>query len=131
MKRRRVAVGDVIEMVMPEVRTSGLMMKIGGEVRTVRVLDGRVQILDPEGKEPWIRYEPPFHLVDVEEDLLGLWVEPVPRQLVRVFRYGEPVSVPMTHAVHAVRWLETYTPWEAVRCLSDEDYEIVDIKGRS
>lgn len=131
MKRRRVAVGDVIEMVMPEVRTSGLMMKIGGEVRTVRVLDGRVQILDLDGETPWSYYEPPFSLVEIEEDLLGLWVEPVPARLVQVHRYGAPVSVPMTHGVHAVRWLEVFTPFDAVRALRDEGYEIVDIKRRS
>lgn len=115
-------------MVMPEVRASGLMMKIGGEVRAVRVLDGRVQILDLDGETPWIGYEPPFSLVGIEEDLLGVWVESVPAQLVQVYRHGEPVSVPMTHGVHAVRWLEIFTPFDAVRALRSEGYEIVDIR---
>ena len=132
VRRRRVAVGETVELVLPEVRTSGLMMKIGGEVRAVRVLDGRVQILDADGEKPWIRYEPPFELVGIHADLLGgLWVDLVPRRLVRVFRHSEPVSAPMTHAVHAVRWLELYTPFDAVRALRDEGYEIVDIKHRS
>lgn len=130
MKRRRVAVGETIEMVMPEVRSSGLMMKIGGEVHTVRVLDGYVRILNPDGT-PWIRYDPPHELVGIDVDLMGgLWVDPVPRRLVRVFRHGEPVSVPMTHAVHAVRWLELRTPFEAVRALRDEGYEIAEIRRR-
>lgn len=130
MKRRRVTVGETIELVLPEVRTSGLMMKLGGEVRVVRVLDDRVQILEPDGKTFALVYEPPYDLVGIRCDRLGLWVEPVPERLVRVFRHGTPVSVPMTHAVHAVRWLEQYTPWSAVRCLRDEGYEIVDIKRR-
>jgi hypothetical protein len=127
MKRLRVAMGETVEMVMPEVRTSGLMMKIGGEVRLVRVLDGRVQILEPDGVTAALRYEPPFDLVGIHTDRLGLWVEPVPSRLVQVFRHGKPVSVPMTHAVHAVRWLEDHTPFDAVRALRDEGYEIVDI----
>lgn len=130
MKRRRVAVGDVIEMVMSEAKSTGLMAAIGGEVRTVRVLDGHVLILNPDGT-PWIRYEPSHELVGIDTDLLGgLWVDQVPRQLVRVFRHGAPVSVPMTRAVHAVRWLEHCTPFDPVRALRDEGYEIVDIKRR-
>ncbi|ANZ35213.1 hypothetical protein BBK82_03145 [Lentzea guizhouensis] len=124
--------GDTIEMALPEVRSSGLLMKIGGEVRTVRVLDGRVQILEPDGVTAALKYDPPFELVGIEADLLGgLWVDPVPqRGLVRVFRHGKAASVPMTHAVHAVRWLESHTPFDAVRALRDEGYEIVDIRGR-
>lgn len=130
MKRRCVAVGDVIELVMPEVRTSGLMMKIGGEVRAVRVLDGHVEILDDTG-QPWIRYQPSFELVGIDVDLLGgLWVDPVPSRLVQVFRHGKPVSVPMTHAVHAVRWLEDRTTFDPIRALRDEGYQIGDIGRR-
>lgn len=130
VKRCRVAVGDVVDLVMPEVRTSGLMMRIGGEVRSVRVLDGHVEILDEDG-QPWIRYRPPFDLVGIDVDLLGgLWVDPVPAGLVQVFRHGKPVSVPMTHAVHAVRWLDDRTTFDPVRALRDEGYEIVNIKHR-
>lgn len=131
MKRRRVAVGDVVELVMPEARTNGLMMRIGGEVRTVRVLNGRVQILEPDGVTAALRYEPPFKLVGIEEDLFGLSIEPIPTRLTRVFRYGIAVSVPMTHPVHAVRWIEDHTPFDAVRALASEGYEIVNIKHRN
>ncbi len=132
MKRRRVAVGETVELALPQVRSSGLLMKIGGEVRTVRVLDGRVQILEPDGITAALKYDPPFELVGIDADLLGgLWADPVPWRLVQVFRHGQAVSVPMTHSEHAKRWLELHTPFDADRAQSDEGYEIVDIKRRS
>lgn len=128
--RRRVAVGDTIRLALAETRASPLMEAIGGEVRNVRILDGRVQILEADGVTFALRYEPPFDVVGVHRDRRGLWVEPIPAHLTQVFRHGKPVSVPMTRAVHAVRWLENHTPWTAVRCLADEGYEILDIKNR-
>jgi len=130
MKRRRVAVGETIELALPEVLSSGLMRKIGGEVRMVRVLGDRAQILEPDGETDALIYHPPLALVGIHTDRLGLWAEPIPRELVRVFRYDAPVSVPLTHAVHAVRWLDNHTPFDAVRALASEGYEIGHIRRR-
>lgn len=125
-KRRRVAVGETIYIALPEVMSSGLMRQIGGEVRPVRVLEDRVQILEADGTFALV-CEPPFELVGIRRDRLGLYVDPIPERLVQVFRYGAPVSVPMTHGVHMVRWLDNRTPFGAIRALRDEGYEMVDI----
>lgn len=130
MGRRRVAVGDTIKLALPEVGTSGLMMRIGGEVRTVRILAGHVQILEPDGVTAALKYYPPFEVAGVKTDRLGLWVEPVPMWLTQVFRYGAAVSVPMTHAVHAVRWLEGRTSFDPAHALRCEGYEIREIRYR-
>ncbi|KOV84791.1 hypothetical protein [Nocardia sp. NRRL S-836] len=134
VKRRRVAVGQTVEMVLSTdlEHKQPLVAKICGEVRRLRILDGCVELLRPndflfEGEDldrPWISFKPPYEYVGIYKDRRGLWVKPTPRWLVQVERYGKPVSVPMLPGSFAVRWLETYTPWYAERCLRSEGYSI-------
>ena len=129
MTRRRIAVGQEIQMAFAETDATGFMVRIGGEVRTVRVLDGSVQILDED--LAGITYRPLFEHVGIHRDRRGLYVEPAPRLLTVVLRHGKRVSVPMTRDIHAIRWLESRTPWYAERCLAREGYEIGHITNRS
>lgn len=132
VRRRRVAVGETIEMVISEDKalSNGFISKVGGQVHRVRILDGRVQIIDPYGDGPWpLYYQPTFELVGVERTQRGLWVDPIPRNLVQVFRYGiYPVSVYMTRSIHAVEWLDRAAPCGLIRALAEEGYQICDVR---
>lgn len=101
---RRVSVGDEITIALPKTEVCE-HLQVASEVRPIRVLDGRVQILPGiEGDRPVI-YQPSHADAGVFADDEGLYVLPVPAEQWQIFRHGQPVSARMVSDLATGRWL--------------------------